>query len=796
MSRIKRAVKGFIDPITTKVEDWKWRALADVDKELKLKEVPDYIQSGYGGFMADQLKRAEAGDLNARDLIKAYTITQSSIGRKGLQHSTATKRGLRLPDTGGEVRPEGAFAEWLGSPLGQRYLDMAERGELDSKALKEIQAAFAPFGKQNDQVAKMEWAAQNLPGMATDLNTRVTGALGDWRDYTDRLQGIAAAKSGFVGSLLGRGDVPTLDARQLNLHGTTPPVGLGSIQQRGGGTGGRELVDRLTARQEALGLKLDPSLDPFYQHLGHHAVWDKIGNTQTTHEDVVRAMRDYNKGGAVHMAGGSLVKKAGKAATNRIDMHFKDVTKRTPELQEAANRLISGELSAAEYDALVNQHKPVTPYATVPTPATREEATGALTSDKRELYGVPSQTLEQGHPVGLRLDIPSYSNHGVWVPTVHEQEAGFGAGKSIGHESVASVLNPQFGMSEKAALAIAGGKPKGTIATIKGDWNKLSEQEAVERAREYLKNPEWRQVGMDPERHSYFYDRATMQPVTSADEAIQVGPLVLVKNPVYGKKEDFKFAAGGMVDSVPEEAIKNMVKDPQAARLLDLDLAKYALMNQPQRMAAGGIAHMAAGGARKAVKKVVTGAPSHVPDFKIKDLGGLAPVQPVNLETKLGAMLNVNPWDVMHRNQQIMEVSGLKVPDEVISHGGQAYVRDLEHMKQRIGGASNEDIAKRVQKRFDIASREGAARGGTGEVVASPFTMGDTSVNFAMPVTELYRSYFNANATPKDFQDLSDSLRATNVKGKKPFADAPNFDDPAVDQYIKEIDASIKNLNP
>ena len=314
MSRIKRAVKGFIDPITTKVEDWKWRPLADVDKELKLKEVPDYIQSGYGGFMADQLKRAEAGDLNARDLIKAYTITQSSIGRGGLSHATATKAGLRLPNTGGEVRPEGAFAEWLGSPLGQRYLDMAERGELDSKALKEIQAAFAPFGKQNDQVAKMEWAAQNLPGMAVDLNTRVTGPLGDWRNYTDELRGIAAAKSGFVGSLLGRGDVPTLDARQLNLHGTTPPVGLGSIQNRGGGTGGRELVDRLTARQEALGLKLDPSLDPFYQHLGHHAVWDKIGNTETTHEDLVRAMRDYNKGGAVHMADGGMINSAPEEA--------------------------------------------------------------------------------------------------------------------------------------------------------------------------------------------------------------------------------------------------------------------------------------------------------------------------------------------------------------------------------------------------------------------------------------------------------------------------------------------------
>lgn len=55
-------------------------------------------------------------------------------------------------------------------------------------------------------------------------------------------------------------------------------------------------------------------------------------------------------------------------------------------------------------------------------------------------------------------------------------------------------------------------------------------------------------------------------------------------------------ADGGMVDSVPEEAIKNTVKAPQAARLLDLDLAKYALMNQPQGMAGGGAVRMAQGG--------------------------------------------------------------------------------------------------------------------------------------------------------------------------------------------------------
>jgi hypothetical protein len=256
---------------------------------------------------------------------------------------------------------------------------------------------------------------------------------------------------------------------------------------------------------------------------------------QITEEWIKELQRSgYDKGGVI------------KPIVDRINMHFKDVTKRIPQLQEGAQKMQGGEMTREAYEQLVNTHKPVTPFAFIPKPATREEAMNALTSDKKDLFGVPSQTLPAGHPVGLRLDIPAYSNHGVWVPTVHEQASGFGAGKAIGHESVAHVLNPQFGMSDKAALSIAAGKPKGTIATIKGNWNPTDEQAAVAKAQEYLNHPEWRQVGMDPERHGYFYDRATMEPITHAEEALQIGPLVLAKKPKYGKKEDFKFAKGGL----------------------------------------------------------------------------------------------------------------------------------------------------------------------------------------------------------------------------------------------------------
>jgi hypothetical protein len=232
-------------------------------------------------------------------------------------------------------------------------------------------------------------------------------------------------------------------------------------------------------------------------------------------------------------------------------MDYKDVTKRIPQLQEAAKKMQAGEpISREEYEMLVNAYKPVTPYNFIPRPATRSEAVGAL--EDKDMYGLPSQVLQKGHPVGLRLDIPAYSRHGVWVPTIHEQASGFGAGTKIGHESFAAVTDPTFGMSEKAALSIAAGKPKGTIATIKGNWNPMSEAEAVDRAQDYLHNPNWRQAGMDPERHGYFYDRANMEPIVAGEEALQVGPLVLVKKPKYGSKKDFKFKEGGLTYAEPK----------------------------------------------------------------------------------------------------------------------------------------------------------------------------------------------------------------------------------------------------
>lgn len=291
-------LKTFVDPQSTKIQEWQWRPLAEIDAKLNLASIPDYIQKGYGEFMLEQAKRAASGNLGVRDLIKAYGITQSSIGRGGLSHSTATKAGLKVPKTDELVRPEGAFAEWLGSKQGQRFLDDAERGVVNEKALDDIRTKFAPFGKANQLTEQLRYGVNNMSTLVPQMQKALVGSADEYRDWAESIKGIAGAKSGFIGSMLGRGDLPTLDARQLNLHALEAPVAPQTMMQRGKGLGAREAVDRLAARQSALGLDIDPSLDPYYQHLAHHAVWDKVADEKTTHDDLMRALRGYKQGGS------------------------------------------------------------------------------------------------------------------------------------------------------------------------------------------------------------------------------------------------------------------------------------------------------------------------------------------------------------------------------------------------------------------------------------------------------------------------------------------------------------------
>jgi hypothetical protein len=231
---------------------------------------------------------------------------------------------------------------------------------------------------------------------------------------------------------------------------------------------------------------------------------------------------------------------------DRLSMSYKDVTKRVPEVADALERLVRGEITKAQYNDIVKLYKPVTPYTFVPKPATKDEAVGALRGDAaKERYGKQSE-YEPGSKVGLRLDIPAYTGKGVWVNSIHNEKA-----KKVAYGPTASVKNADLSISQAESKRIALGGAKAPYARIKGEWNPMSDEEAIAKAQEYLNHPEWRQIGMDPERHSYFYDRATMLPITNAEEIIQIGPLVLGKNPKFANIDDFEYAKGGYATMLP-----------------------------------------------------------------------------------------------------------------------------------------------------------------------------------------------------------------------------------------------------
>jgi len=207
-----------------------------------------------------------------------------------------------------------------------------------------------------------------------------------------------------------------------------------------------------------------------------------------------------------------------------------DPTTRVPELTAAAKKILAGTADAptrAEYQKLIDEYKPVYPYTSVPAPATRADMVRGLSaSDKKKVEKIDgAANLEAGTVVGLRLDIPAYKREKVWVPTIHRRAT------VIGHQAAAAVDNVKLTMGGTTALKIAAGEiAKTPFATIKGGWSPATTEDLVAEAEAALKSDDWVQVGMDPERHSFFYDRKTQQPLGSADRVIQIGPLVLAKN--------------------------------------------------------------------------------------------------------------------------------------------------------------------------------------------------------------------------------------------------------------------------
>ena len=207
--------------------------------------------------------------------------------------------------------------------------------------------------------------------------------------------------------------------------------------------------------------------------------------------------------------------------------------KRVPEVQDAAKQLSEGKITSKEYRRIVKANQPIKPITleNFPKMPTKTEIVGALkATDPRKvdtgIIGV-NKTIPDGTRVGSRLDIPSYDGYNKWIVSLHDGTKR--SGEAIGYGQSAVLKNVEFVSSAKGGLNIAKDKNKATIARIHGDYYNAEPENVFEAAKTLINDPEWTQIGMNPFRHSFFYDKATGNPVTRADEVLQVGPLVLAK---------------------------------------------------------------------------------------------------------------------------------------------------------------------------------------------------------------------------------------------------------------------------
>jgi hypothetical protein len=154
--------------------------------------------------------------------------------------------------------------------------------------------------------------------------------------------------------------------------------------------------------------------------------------------------------------------------------------------------------------------------------------------------------------------------------------------------------------------------------------------------------------------------------------------------------------------------------------------------------------------------------------FEREYVGGLADKTPVRMEDLKDSSLMILPWDLSNRNYRITSISDEPLAVPYVTHGGQDYARDIAHIAQGVGGASNLGIAQKIVNRANQARLENLEAGGSGRVVLLPSTMGDYSEFFSVQPTMTMFSFLDATKpTKKAIQEFDKSVRNHIIPGDK-----------------------------
>jgi|GEM_PF-5302948 len=215
--------------------------------------------------------------------------------------------------------------------------------------------------------------------------------------------------------------------------------------------------------------------------------------------------------------------------------------------------LLDGKINRQQWDQATEILRPIDKEVDVPnendvhlTQENLDKLSATMSKDKFPLVG-EAQKYPDGYEVGLRIDIPTYNNSvskvasgelekPVYAVTIHhKKENKSKLGKVIGYDIFSRVEDFTFNItSQKTSEKIGIGKiNKTTMATAEG---KLIQSRALPSSKELREN--WIQVGMNPKRHSYFYDRKTGKAVKGGAEAISFGNTVYVRKPKFHTEDE------------------------------------------------------------------------------------------------------------------------------------------------------------------------------------------------------------------------------------------------------------------
>ena len=224
----------------------------------------------------------------------------------------------------------------------------------------------------------------------------------------------------------------------------------------------------------------------------------------------------------------------------------KSLKGRDETLQAMAKKVEAGDAEVSEYRQMADERRPIRRVEKVPEPATPIEIVSALNKGQRAkgIVGV-NKSIPEGDIITARLDINAYTDYDVWVPTLTHPELKTVYAPTVVMRDV-SFIKPDD-KAVTSARKVAAGAEKSPFAVMQGKYVDMSADDAFKYAQETFDSDEWTQVGYDPVKRGFFYDRETGNAVVEADEVIQVGHLVLARNAQTVTPDKFAFSSGGLM---------------------------------------------------------------------------------------------------------------------------------------------------------------------------------------------------------------------------------------------------------